>query len=69
MSGGVLHDLEQHRLRGHGEQVLACTDALIGDLLASGILPGMVAALLGSFREDVTLALEAKAAAGKRMTA
>jgi hypothetical protein len=61
--------LEQHRLRGHGEQVLADTNALIGDLLASGILPGMVAALLGSFREDVTLALEAKDATAKQMIA
>lgn len=69
MSGGVLPDLEQLRLRKHGEQVLTETSALIRDLQARKILPGMVAALLGSFREDVELAIEARADTARRMIA
>jgi hypothetical protein len=66
---GILHELEQHRLRKHGHQALTETRELCDELLKSQVLPGMVAALLGSFREDVELAIEAKTAAARRMMA
>jgi hypothetical protein len=65
---GILHELEQHRLRTHDQQALNKTRELCDELLNSQVLPGMVAALLGSFREDVELAIEAKTATARRMS-
>ena len=64
-----MHDLEQHRLRSHGEQELKNTRELCDELLSAKILPGMVAALLGSFREDVDLAIEGRDDTAKGMIA
>ena len=66
---GILHELEQNCLRKHGHQALTDTRELCDELLNSQVLPGMVAALLGAFREDVELSIKAKTAAASRMRA
>jgi hypothetical protein len=59
VTSGILHDLEQHRLRGHGKHTLKTTHALCSELLDLRILPGVVSALLATFAEDVAIADEA----------
>lgn len=58
MTGGILHDLEQGRLRRRGPHALKTTRALCSELLELRILPGVVSAMLASFAEDVALADE-----------
>jgi hypothetical protein len=57
---GILQDLEQYRLRAHGEQTLVRACGLIDELMSLGVLAPVVTDILSAHRDDMTRATQAK---------
>jgi hypothetical protein len=57
---GILHDLEQYRLRAYGEQTLVSACKLIEELMSLGVLAPVVTDILSAHRDDMTRATRAR---------
>ena len=58
VSGGLLRELEDHRLRAHGRQVLNHAGSLIDELLSLRVLPACLSDYLWAHRQDLLEAAE-----------